>query len=223
MQHVQSPSVLVVQTPAAARILLNPDCLTYLEPFLAQSQTITAAAKQIGCKPNTLLGWVQRLLKAGLLRVDYQARRTGRSIKHYRSSADSFFVPIALHDILDGHQDWFKRLSGQVETGLRFGYQTSPGLGGSRVYRNAKGEVSVSFAVDPDTDYDSLQEGEPALLTVSHDALHLDYPQAKALQRELFALLQRYREFEGGQQYLLWLNLVPLPASEASAPSRPPA
>lgn len=49
------------------------------------------------------------------------------------------------------------------------------------------------------------------MVTMAHDAIYLDFADAKALQRALHALLETYAQKEGAQRYLLRLNLVPLP------------
>lgn len=49
------------------------------------------------------------------------------------------------------------------------------------------------------------------MFTGFHDALYLDYADAKALQGELNAVWQKYLQKKSGQCHLLRLVLVPLP------------
>ena len=49
--------------------------------------------------------------------------------------------------------------------------------------------------------------------------MYLDFEDAKRFQRDLNTLMERYKTIGGGQRYLVWLNLVPLPA-EASTVDR---
>jgi hypothetical protein len=69
--------------------------------------------------------------------------------------------------------------------------------------------------------HDPLGPDAPAVFTASHDAVYLDFEDAKQFQRDLDALMGRYKTIGGGQRYLVWLNLVPLPA-EASPDDREP-
>jgi len=58
---------------------------------------------------------------------------------------------------------------------------------------------------------DPLALDHPAVFTCFHDALYLDYADAKALQRELSDVWQKYLAKKGGQCHLLRLVLMPLP------------
>jgi len=95
MKEAKSPSVKIINNAKAADTLINPKTLLWLEPFLANSTTISEAAKRIASKPNTVLSRVRKLLRLGLLKVVKEEKRAGRAIKWYRSSSDSFFVPFA--------------------------------------------------------------------------------------------------------------------------------
>jgi len=84
-------------------------------------------------------------------------------------------------------------------------------LRGHRIYRDEGGMVNHQLAVNAETNHDTLGPASPALLTASHDAVYLDFADAKRLQQELHDLMVRYKALGGGQRYLLWLNFVPLP------------
>ena len=49
------------------------------------------------------------------------------------------------------------------------------------------------------------------MLTTAHDAVYLDFADAKRLQQDLHTLLETYAAKGGAQRYLLRLSLVPLP------------
>ena len=49
------------------------------------------------------------------------------------------------------------------------------------------------------------------MFTTAHDAVYLDFEDAKRLQHDLNALLGAYAAKGGAQRYLLRLSLVPLP------------
>ena len=57
----------------------------------------------------------------------------------------------------------------------------------------------------------SFEPDAPAMLTTAHDAIYLDFADAKRLQHDLHKLFETYAAKRGAQRYLLRLSLVPLP------------
>ncbi len=198
----------------AARILLDPQELHFFEPFLARETTITQAAALLGCKPNSLLVRVRRWLACGLLEVARELPRRGRALKLYRSSADVYFVPLSGSPLGD-HGVWAKSRAALLRQGLRYSLTQDSMLRGHRIYRDEYGVVNHALALSAEADHDPLGPAAPAVFTASHDAVFLDFEDAKRLQRELDALLRRSKTLGGSQRYLLWLNLVPLPIQAA--------
>lgn len=186
----------------------------FFEPFLAREGTVREVAAVLACKPNSLLARVRRFLACGLLEVVREVPRPGRAVKVYRSTADVYFVPHSGSPFAD-HAVWAQERAALLGRGLRFGHAQAPRLRGHRVYRDEHGVTTHMLAVSADENYDPLAPGEPALFTASHDAVYLNFEEAKRLQGELDALLRRYATVGGGQRYLLWLNLVPLPVQTA--------
>ena len=87
------------------------------------------------------------------------------------------------------------------------------GLGdwGELIFRNDAGVYSTSLARAPGVPVTSDEPDAPAILTAAHDAVYLDFADAKRLQRDLRTLLDAYAAKQGAQCYLLRLSLVPLP------------
>ena len=218
MQVLPSPRTLTITDPLAARLLLDPAEVHFFEPFLGRELTISEAAASLGCKPNSLLARVQRMLACGLLEVSRELPRAGRAIKVYRSVAETFFVPLSRSAITD-HGVWAASRARLLQTGLRYSQSQPTRLGGHRIYRDQHGVVNHNSAISPEVDHNPLVPDEPAVFTASHDSVFLDFEDAKRLQGELDALMKRYKTIGGGQRYLVWLNLVPLPA-EASPVDR---
>lgn len=88
-----SSKVHKVTDPAAVRYLTDIEHLRYLEPFIGVARTVTDVAAQLEVKANSLLYRVNRMVELGLLEVESYRERKGRAVKHYRSTADTFFVP----------------------------------------------------------------------------------------------------------------------------------
>ena len=220
MQGAPSPRTLTVSDPRAAQLLLNPDEVHYFEPFLARETTISEAAALLGCSPNSLLSRVRRMLACGLLEVAREVPRAGRAIKVYRSVAEVFFVPHSRSPLHD-HGVWAASRTRLLQTGLQYSQTQPTRLRGHRIYRDVHGVVNYNSAVSPTQDHNSLRPDEPAVFTGSHDAVYLDFEDAKRMQRDLEDVMQQYKAIGGGQRYLVWLNLVPLPA-EATPLAREP-
>lgn len=206
------PAWAEVSDPAQAELLTDPTRLRFLVPFLARTRTVGAVATELGCHPDTILYQVRRLVAVGLLRVDHEEPRRGRAIKHYRASADGYFVPFHASPYVDLEDDlranWrvtFDALVMNMAAVLR-----AAGIEGLRIYR-AGDTVHVNSAPSLDRDLDL---GHPDLrhATLLHRTVMLLPDEAKHLQGELNALLQRHGEAvdgDGRRPYLVWGALVP--------------
>jgi hypothetical protein len=211
----------VVRDEARARLLLDPRTRRQLEPFLGATASVGEAARRQRAKPNTVLKRVRRFLEAGLLELAGTEPRRGRPIRRYRAVAEVFFVPFEasaapdLEQALAEREGWLERLLRRSVVRAR---REALGVWGTRIYRDGRGRVQVQMAVRPDTDADVLDPGEPAVLSAWRDGLELDYEDAKALQRELVDLLQRYQRRRGAQRYVVHLGLAPIAPEEGRGP-----
>lgn len=206
------PAWAEVHDHAQAEALTDPARLRFLVPFLARARTVGAVAREMGAHPDTVLYRVRTLVELGLLRVDREEPRRGRAIKHYRSSADGYFVPFHASPYADLEEDlrtsWqapFHTLVSNMAALLR-----SAGIEGHRVYRVGD-TVHVDSAPSLDRPLD-LAHPDLRHATVQHRTLQLTADEAERLQGELNTLLQRYGH-EGGdgarRTYLAWGALVP--------------
>jgi hypothetical protein len=84
------------------------------------------------------------------------------------------------------------------------------GTWGTRIYRDVRGRIQVQTAVSPDANASMLDDGMPAALSAWRDQVWLDHDDAKALQRELYALVQRYQRARGAQRYVVHVGLAAL-------------
>lgn len=211
----------VVRDPGRARLLLDPRTRRQLEPFLGVDASVGEAARLQGAKPNTVLKRVRRFRDAGLLEVVETRPRRGRPIRRYRAVAEVFFVPFEasaaddLEQALAEREGWLERLLRRSVVRAR---REALGVWGTRIYRDGRGRLQVQMAVRPDTDADVLDAGQPAVLSAWRDGLELDYEDAKALQREMVDLLQRYQRHQGGQRYVVHLGLAPIAPDERLGP-----
>lgn len=195
-----------------ARLLSDPSAFRYFQPFLARESSVSSAAEVVGCGVDTMLYRVRRFCEAGLLKVTRTAKRAGRPIKLYRSSADAFFVPLAVTPFATVEE----RLAHQMAP---FNQQIvhsaahlirESGREGRRIYRRPDGEVWIESARDQDSPFSLEDPDLPAAFDVSA-RLRLDFENAKSLQRELHSLFERYQELsvDGRREYLLQIVLLP--------------
>jgi len=204
---------LMVTAGDAAEALTDPKTLRHLAPFLGRTASVSEAARESGEKPNTTLKRVQRFLELGLLEVVGERKRAGRPVKLYRTVADVFFVPFeATHAesleaaLAERDAYWEAMLRRNVVRARR----ERLGTWGTRFYRDARGRLQVQTAVTPDVNATTLDPDGPAVLSLWRDQLTLDFADAKELQREMFALVQRYNKRQGSQRYLVRMGLAPV-------------
>ncbi|MGL4608863.1 MAG: hypothetical protein ACRCYY_04130 [Trueperaceae bacterium] len=203
----------VITDKSAADVLTNPQTLRQLEPFLGRSLTVTEAAKETGEKANTVLSRVRRFVKLGLLEVAEDIKRKGRSIKKYRTTADVFFVPYeatsaeTLEVAMAERDAYWEELLRKSVVKARV---EDVGSWGTRIYRDERGRLQIQAAITPDKNYTMLDKKRPAVLSAWRDSVYLDFEDAKTLQREMFELLKKYQQKEGGQQYIVRLGVAPI-------------
>lgn len=211
--YKKSPSVLVVTNPAMADALTKQRILKQLTPFFGQTCTVLEAAQQTNTKANTMLSQVKRLQALGLIKVVKEQRRKGRSIKHYRAVADVFFVPyeITTADTLEAMMaERDKYWATQLRKGVVHARAEDVGSWGTRIYVDDRHRLQIQTAVTPEKNHTMLDKDRPAALSAWRDSVYLDYEDAKALQREMFALLLKYQRKEGAQRYIVRMGMAPL-------------
>ncbi|MBX3142595.1 MAG: helix-turn-helix transcriptional regulator [Trueperaceae bacterium] len=218
-----SSSWLKVEDAEAARLIADPAAFRYLEPFIGRERSVSQVAAELGASISGVLYRVRQFERLGLVVRSRVEPRAGRPIVHYRSAADGYFVPfratsVPNQEALAAHA--FMRLREQLDASIGRAWVEGFGDGhpiGIQVYRSRQGRVARNIAPDPDQ-----TEGEgplDALLATSAPAvwdswstLNLGRDEAKALQRELAELMQRYRGSGGAGhgRYMVRVAMAPL-------------
>lgn len=180
--------------------------------------SLKEAADALEMPLNSLHYYVQKFLTLGLLEVTSVQKRGGRPIKRYKAAAEAFFVPFSAFDHADLHEHLRERDASlwpllHRSAAAFYASQAAGAVWGRRFeWRNGRLEAHTGPA--PDTPFDLLdflaKENTPAFL-LSWDLTHLSLDEAKAFQRELIALGERFGgRAETGQSYLVHVALVPL-------------
>lgn len=206
-----SPKVL--DNPLAARILADPDIAVFIKPFMRGSTTVKAAAEEFGQPIQTMHYRVEQMVEAGLLEVAHLEQRRGRPIKHYQVTATAFQVvteqiPPRILQALGEQISW----KTSFEQGLRqvAGYKDFE----DKVvvhYLEADDVLMWSDGLESNPKTQFLAPEFPAVLNQWSGAIYLDRDEAKAFQRELWELYERYAHRQGKDKYVVHIGLVPYP------------
>jgi hypothetical protein len=201
-----------------ARTLLSLDRDTTLALFMTGEFTLTQAADALEVGLSTLHYRVQRLLDQGLLEVVREEARRGRPQKVYRAVAERFVVPFELSDD-ESLEVLLLRLA---ETPQQVIFKSvirslrDHAFDWDVVVRVAEESDSIEIALTP-RGYDrpmdeAMRQPDMPAVVLSWTSVSLPFADAKELQREMFSLLERYKEraVEGEQRYLMQLSLSPL-------------
>jgi DNA-binding transcriptional ArsR family regulator len=199
-----------VSDVAMAVLLVNPKAAAALAPFLEQERTLSAAATQAGLKLPTMSYWVRKLRSAGLLYVTHRQQRAGSAIAYYRSMASAFYVPYTLlpsHIVEKFRQQTHSNLERLLNDALDEAYGPWSAAWGLRVGLHPTGHASIQQV---------RGEGEPMSPSAfpafnTWDALRLSAEEAKELQQDLFAVIERYRRPGGKETHLIRIAVAPLP------------
>lgn len=185
-----------VQSEHQAHLLEDPDISSFFTPFLAREQTVTGAARDLGCKVNAMHYRVRTFLNAGLLTIVREEKRAGLPIKIYRSVADAFFIPFEF----SRHADRETHMTERYESILRQVAKATTrrerqrGRVGQCLFRDTTGDV-VSFGGVELPSSDIIFNVDDPYQPVGADRMgniFLTETDARSLQRELDVLFQRY-------------------------------
>ncbi|MFC4425112.1 hypothetical protein [Deinococcus navajonensis] len=195
---------LIVESPAAARLLLQPVMRASLEPFLGVTTGAQAAAREVGVPLSTMTSRIRRFVALGLLRRVGEQPRRGRPVPLYRAPR-SLYVPFrATHLVSDTllSSATFAQLQSRLMRSIGEAWVTAAHNRartlGLHLYRGPGGSVTQNIEPYPDPGeaengfFDDLFSADQPAVWDTWGVLYLDQASAKRLQRELAALKQRY-------------------------------
>ena len=216
-QNLRTREWLEITDTKQAAILLEDKTLEFLRPFVGIERSADEAAVLLNVNLNTLLYQIKRLRKFKLLQLVRVQKRRGSSIKIYRASADTFFIPFPItpyahpEDLLLREFEPLHRrfVANFLIAGIELvGIESVNDFGlHVRLERNV---LSVMHGPNPRKalNMNPSAPHAPALVNVWQD-LKLNFEDAKALQGEMLMLLERYRTKSGAGAYLAHIGLVP--------------
>jgi hypothetical protein len=132
----------VIEDRASTRFFSHFGALRYLRPFLARECGVADAAEQLSVSRQRMNYWVNKLLRARLIRRVRTDRSTGRPMAVYRTVHDRITLPLSAlpHATIEGLLDflvgqwWWERFK------RAFSHAWQPGLksGCVRVFREGE-------------------------------------------------------------------------------------
>lgn len=211
-----------VVNPKAAELLTDWRQRRFLEPFIRGPTSMSEAAEALGVKLNAMHYRVGQLLELDLLEVVDSVKRKGRAVKLYSPTAEEFFVPFATtpHATVE---DLIRHLSALDEflTHAVATLTAQSDSWGVLVSADAsKGGSPLTVKLTP-LDPQGVPAPRPRMELLASTTpavwsgemlVKLDRETAKALQRELADLSERFeqRQSAGGRPYYIVLGMTPI-------------
>ena len=216
------PAHSTVTDPQAAAYLANPHRAVFLYPFIGRERTASEVARTYKVDIKRLLFQIRRMTTLGLLTVTRTESRRGSPVKHYRATADAFFVPLEVtgEETLEAMVNhWSMSLQPLfLQSYARAVAQVSSGWG-VRISRDPQGLLHISPAISPEADWNSFEPQAPMVMEGWLTDLRLDFEDAKAFQYELGALYLKYVGRNGATRYIARMAIAPMADSDEIPPA----
>ncbi len=197
-----------ISKTSTAALLLDPAKTQYLERLMQREWSIAALSADLAHDLSSVHYHVGQLVKHDLVCITRTEKRAGRSVKHYRASAPSFFVPFALTDFETLLAFWQAILEPSHTAFVRK-------LVAVAERRNSDPQGwGVLLECDALSGLKLRSEPRPAFAPtdpvswLSEDDLKLTHAEARALQLELRAVIAKYQHLSGPNGYVVRAGLV---------------
>ncbi|MEW6420099.1 MAG: helix-turn-helix domain-containing protein [Deinococcota bacterium] len=197
--------------PRAADVFRNVGEFRLLLHFMGpEGSTVAALARRHGLSLNAAYRKVQKFGRLGLLTVLREERRAGRAVKVYGCPHQSFFIPRDLIPLEEQVTETFGPYQHLLAQKLIEASRHPANPVGGLIFTVRAGGLWLLPATERGERWRPDVPGTPAHVH-SSGPLYLDYQEARALERELYALFDRYRRRRGSAPYLLHMVLAPIP------------
>ena len=212
-------NTFIVDSPEFARSMLNIDDWKRLALFMNET-TLSEVADKLDISLSKLSYHVNKWLEYNIIEVVREEKRAGRPVKIYKTTNQRFFIPFhltpsaSLEDLLvamtrDVHEIAMRETAHTLKkAGDNWGilWEAAEESGAIR------GSPSPYPGSSTQTLLEQLETEDGPISHFNFAKLKLDFPTAKALQKELLALHEKYQDLqqEKQQSYLLQLGITSL-------------
>ena len=202
----------IINDLKVALYLLGPEHTRTMTLFIESEVSVSQAAEHLRIPFRSAYTLVKRLERYGLIQVVRLERRDGRPVRFYRSVAKKFFIPktlVPIEQVMNVVNGNLEQVFAQSFAHATWGELSSDG--GIQFWLDEHDRPQCLLVEGPDTIAIVTTRDHTATYGMWHD-WNLDFEDAKALQKELFALSGKYaqRSRKGTQSYLVRLAMTPV-------------
>lgn len=201
-------------TVAAPVLLLEPLNRQIVELCIPQERTLSDLTAQLRSEMNGVYYRVQRLLRAGILKITRTEKRAGRPIKHYQATEAAFFVPFRNTP----YEDMAEYCHGLTSPSLRGFWEAAfqkaqhlPGEWGLAItysQRRESFELQIQRASDQGLDRNPIEQwATENHILGTFDQLRLAPEQASSMYQELLAVYRKYTQLQDPAAKMHWVGL----------------
>jgi hypothetical protein len=205
-----------VRNPQAIKALFDNKQRSLLGPFF-QPVTITEAAQALDALGTTMLQFVRRMVRFGVLEHVDTVRRSGKQVRRYQTVAHELFVPVDLaEDVMMSPEKRFHALYADAmrQEVVSYHYKVEPLGAVIRALPNGVVTVEGRLGNQP-----WVPGKSGPLVMFEWSMLRLDESEARAFQAELASLIERYRHLPFGERpFYFGLHLAPVPDHHSLRP-----
>ncbi|GEM46971.1 winged helix-turn-helix domain-containing protein [Deinococcus cellulosilyticus] len=201
-------------TVAAPVLLLEPLNRQIVELCIPRERTLSDLTEQLRTEMNGIYYRVQRLLRAGILKISRTEKRAGRPIKHYQATDESFFVAFRNTP----YEDMAEYCHGLTAPSLRGFWESAfqkaqdlPGEWGLSIAYSHRRQ-SFMLQIQRETDHGLERNPIEQWATENHilgtfDQLRLAPEQAEAMYQELIGVYRKYTHLQDPEARPHWVGL----------------
>jgi hypothetical protein len=203
--------ITVLKSLEAIEVMLDSRQRTAFLPFLGREVSVSQAAQEVSELPNTMLYRIKRWQRLGLLLETRKIQHQKGWMRLYRSSADAFFVPHSATKAED-----LLALAIGIYTPLIANFLNAYVKSGERLssdwgvrFERSGNDWSVRPIKSADDQCEPTDDdAPPSLLDLLE--VQLSAKDAKSLQRELRALVEKYvhRNNKNAKPYQVMIGLA---------------
>jgi hypothetical protein len=198
----------------AIEFLINPQNHCYLECFMGECTT-ARAAEHLNQPLQRVFRKVRQMLELGLIEQTRLETRTGRSIRHYRSVSDQFFIPFSERSfeevLLENDLNFEQRFVAAVAAQW-LEYATNNHGWGTSYNRGSHGRMSIQAPVHA---HPQTPVPKPPNVFSNFVEWKLNPDDATALLEDMGALVERYSAKNGSGTQSFLVRVAMSPTSES--------